>query len=378
MANEKLFSKTEINNNTFKNRYVVAPMTRISAEQDGRANERMRNYYERYAKGGFSAIISEGIYIDDRYSQGYADQPGLSSAEHVNSWKPVVDAVHKHSVLFLAQLMHAGGQSQANRYTDETIAPAPVAPKGEQLGFYGGSGPYQTPKAMTDEDIQQVKEAFVQSALRAKEAGFDGVEIHGANGYLLDEFLTDYFNQRQDSYGPSLTNRLRFIRETITDIRNAVGPDFVVGIRISQIKVSDAEHKWAEGEQDAETIFSELGKTALDYIHVTDKDAAAPAFGNQSRTLAQAAKDFSGLPVIANGKLGDPEKAETLLKDNHADFVSLGTSALANPDLPNKVYNHHEIKPFDFENTLLPKAYVKDHELQMEIIHEEKFNGCCK
>ena len=368
MTQEKLFSNTVIKNTTLKNRYVVAPMTRISAEQDGRANETMQKYYERYAKGGFSAIISEGIYLDESYSQGYDDQPGLAREDHVKAWKHVVESVHEHGSLMIAQLMHAGGQSQGNRYTNETIAPSPIAPKGEQLGFYGGSGPFQTPKAMTEQDIHQVKDAFVQSAVRAKEAGFDGVEIHGANGYLLDQFLTDYLNQRQDFYGNSIDNRLRLIKEIITDIRDAVGSDYIVGIRISQIKVTDPNHKWAEGEKEAKRIFSDLGKTSLDYIHVTDKDATVAAFGNNSRTLTQAAKDFSNLPIIANGMLGDPEKAEKLLELNQADLISLGTSALANPDLPNKVNKGLELNPFDFENTLLPQAKVKEHELNMEII----------
>ncbi|QFT87407.1 NADH oxidase [Bacillus sp. THAF10] len=365
---DKLYSNTAIKNKAFKNRYIVAPMTRISAEQDGRANDTMTIYYERYAKGGFGSIISEGIYIDESYSQGYDDQPGLTREDHVQAWKSVVDTVHKHDAIMIAQLMHAGGQSQGNAYTSETIAPSAIPPKGEQLGFYGGSGPFQTPKAMTETDIEQVKDAFVQSALRAKEAGFDGVEIHGANGYLLDQFLTDYLNHRQDQYGGSKENRLRFILEIIEQIRNAVGSDFIVGIRISQIKVADPNHKWEGGETEAEYIFSQLGQSSLDYIHVTDGDAASPAFGENTRTLAQAAVEFGKLPVIANGGLGDPEKADKMLKDHQVDFVSLGTSALANPDLPNKAQKGMPLEAFDFEKILLPIAKVKELELEMDIV----------
>ncbi|MCA1054409.1 NADH:flavin oxidoreductase [Rossellomorea aquimaris] len=368
MTQEKLFSRKVIKNKPFKNRYVVAPMTRISAEQDGRANDTMEKYYERFAKGGFGAIISEGIYLDERYSQGYDDQPGLATEDHIEAWKPVVDAVHKHDSLMIAQLMHAGGQAQGNAYTDETISASNVPPKGEQLGFYGGSGPFKTPKAMTQHDIEQVKDAFVQSAVRAKQAGFDGVEIHGANGYLLDQFLTDYINHREDQYGGSKENRLRIILEIIQEIRDAVGSNYIVGIRISQIKVADPNHKWAEGENEAEYIFSQLGQSSLDYIHVTDGDANKPAFGENTRTLAQAAKDFGDLPVIANGQLGDPDKAEALLKEDQADLVSLGTSALANPDLPNKVKKGMELNVFNFEKILLPQAKVKELELEMEIV----------
>ncbi|ASF40561.1 NADH:flavin oxidoreductase [Halobacillus halophilus] len=368
MKFEHLFSDIHVKNVSLTNRFVVAPMTRISAFDNGHANEKMRRYYERFAKGGFSTIITEGIYTDEKYSQGYYNQPGLANDEQMKTWEPVVETVHQEGAHLIAQLMHAGGQSQGNAYTEDTIAPSENAPKGEQLGFYGGSGPFQTPKKMTEEDIKQVKESFVQSAQRAKSAGFDGVELHGANGYLLDQFLTDYLNDREDQYGGSVENRLRLFIEVIQDVRKAVGEEFMIGIRMSQIKVSDPEHKWAEGEDEAEYIFSTLGKSSLDYIHVTDGDGSAPSFGKDSRTLAQAAKDFSGLPVIANGKLGDPVRAEKVLEGKQADLVSLATSALANPDLPNKVQLGQDLNEFDFESTLLPQADIKDHELQMELV----------
>ncbi|GGF25627.1 NADH:flavin oxidoreductase [Halobacillus andaensis] len=367
MNYHQLYSTFNFKDKTIDNRFVVAPMTRISAEDDGRANVTMKKYYERYAKGGFSTVISEGIYPDDKNSQGYYNQPGLANGSHTESWKPVVDAVQDNGALFIAQIMHAGGQSQGNPYTNETIAPSAVAPKGEQLEFYGGEGSFPQPRAMTEEDINQTKEAFVQSCLRAKEAGFDGVELHGANGYLLDQFLTDYLNQRDDQYGGSVDNRLRLIVELIEDVREVVGNEYIVGIRISQAKVADGEHKWAGGEKEAEQIFTKLGVTSLDYIHVTDADGAQPSFGEETRTLAQAAKEFSHLPVIANGQLGDPEKAETVLNNNEADLISIGTGALANPDLPHKVKKGIKLEEFDFQNTLLPKAYVKEHELEKEL-----------
>ncbi|UOR10542.1 oxidoreductase [Halobacillus amylolyticus] len=368
MTYSHLFSDIKLAGHSLDNRFVVAPMTRISAKSDGRADDRMKRYYERFAKGGFSTVITEGIYPDDKYSQGYYNQPGLANDDHTASWKPVVESVQKHGATFIAQLMHAGGQSQGNAYTDQTVGPSEIEPKGEQLGFYGGTGPFKTPKSMTEQDIKDVKEAFVQSALRAREAGFDGVELHGANGYLLDQFLTDYLNSREDQYGGSLENRVRLMLEVIQDVRKAVGEDYTVGIRISQGKVADAAHKWADGEKEAEYIFSKLGATSLNYIHVTDGDATEPSFGEGTRTLAKAAKDFGKLPVIANGKLGDPDKAEKFLEEEQADLVSLGTSALANPDFPHKVQQEKRLLEFDFENTLLPQAEIKDHEINMELV----------
>ncbi|NMH70036.1 NADH:flavin oxidoreductase [Bacillus sp. RO3] len=363
----KLFSKGNLGAGLTKNRYIVAPMTRVSAEENGIPNEIMENYYERFAKGGFGVIITEGIYTDKRYSQGYFNQPGIVDQEQTDAWRKIVQTAHNHGALMIAQLMHAGGQSQGNPYQDTTKAPSAIAPRGEQLGFYGGSGDFPIPEAMTGEEIEAVKKSFVESAVNAKEAGFEGVEIHGANGYLLDQFLTDYLNERDDEYGGALDNRLRLMIEVIHEVRSAVGEDFVIGIRVSQGKVADQGYKWPEGQNAAEVIFTSLGKTELDYIHTTDGDGAVSSFGEGGMTLAEAATFYSRLPVIANGQLGDPSKAEGLLQKQHAEFISLGTSALANPDLPNKVDKGIDLKGFDFEKILLPQAYVKEYELQMNI-----------
>ncbi len=367
MAYENLFTKKQLGKLSLNNRFIVAPMTRITATDDGSATTTMRDYYERFAKGGFGAVITEGIYTDELYSQGYHNQPGLTNKNHVETWKNVVAAVHEYGTAIIAQLMHAGGQSQGNAYTDVTVAPSEVAPKGEQLGFYGGSGTFDTPRALTLDEIKEARHSFVSAARHAKEAGFDGVEIHGANGYLLDQFLTDYLNHRTDEYGGPIENRLKLFTEIIEDVRTEVGSDFTVGIRISQIKVADPAYKWPEGEKSAQTVFSTLNETNLDYIHVTDPDATQSTFGDGTKSLAAAAKAFSTLPVIANGQLDDPEKASQLIMNEDADFISLGTSALANPDYPNRLASGKELKTFDFESTLLPLAYIKDHEINVEI-----------
>ncbi len=367
MVYENLYTKKQLGKLSLKNRFIVAPMTRITATDDGSATTTMRNYYERFAKGGFGAVITEGIYTDELYSQGYLNQPGLTNKNHIETWKNVVAAVHEYDTAIIAQLMHAGGQSQGNAYTDVKVAPSEVAPKGEQLEFYGGSGTFATPKSLSLDEITEVRHSFIEAARHAKAAGFNGVEIHGANGYLLDQFLTDYLNLRTDEYGGCIENRLKLITEIIEDVRKEVGADFTVGIRISQIKVADPTYKWTEGETSAETVFSTLNKTDLDYIHVTDPDATQSAFGDGTKSLTAAAKAFSALPVIANGQLGDPDKATQLIANKDADFISLGTSALANPDYPNRLANNKQLKPFDFETTLLPLAYIKDHEINVDI-----------
>ncbi len=363
-----LFSAQKVNEDVIQNRWVVAPMTRISAEDDGTANKRMLAYYERYAKGGFGAIITEGIYTDKKYSQGYLNQPGLASEAQRDAWKPIVKTVQQHETKMIAQLMHAGGQSQGNRYSDETAAPSAIPPKGEQLGFYGGSGPFMTPKEMTKQEIDEAKEGFVKAARYAKEAGFDGVEIHGANGYLLDQFLTDYLNKREDEYGGSLEKRLRLPVEVIQAVRKETGKDYMVGIRVSQAKVADATHKWAGGQKDAEVIFSALAEAGVDYIHVTDADGAAPGFGEGTMTMAEAARTYGNVRVIANGQLNQPDTALKMIEEEQTDFISLGTGALANPDFPNRMRQGKAFDEFNFKEILLPQAEVKDKELEMPVL----------
>ncbi|GGF93372.1 NADH:flavin oxidoreductase [Paenibacillus abyssi] len=357
-----LLSDIQIGNMKLKNRIGLAPMTRISATEDGQATEIMQKYYESFARGGYGLLITEGAYPDEAYSQGYFNQSGIANDKHVAAWKKVTEAVHQAGSKIIVQLMHAGAQGQGNTYKEKFIAPSTTPAKGEQLPFYVGEGPYYAPKPMTKEDIQDVIQGFVEAAKHAKAAGFDGVEIHGANGYLLDEFLTDYMNQRTDEYGGSTENRVRLLVEVSKAVRAAVGSDFVVGIRISQGKVSDYNHKWANGEKDAEIIFSSLSEAGLDYIHVTEYDAARPAFEGTEHSLAALAKKHGSVPVIANGNLEDPDKAEQFLAQGEADLITLGKGALANHDWPQRIVNGQPLQPFNPE-ILGPKANIKEQEI---------------
>jgi 2,4-dienoyl-CoA reductase-like NADH-dependent reductase (Old Yellow Enzyme family) len=361
----KLFESLNISNTELKNRVGLAPMTRTSATEDGLATNQMANYYAKFAKGGFGLIITEGTYPDEQYSQGYNDQPGIANDKQVEEWRNVISSVHENGAKIFCQLMHAGALSQGNRYKNETIGPSAVKPKGEQLGFYGGSGEFPVPKEMTLEDIKEVIQHFAEAAKRAKQAGFDGIEIHGANGYILDQFLTDYTNNRTDQYGGSTENRVRLLVEVLEAVREEVGNDYPVGIRISQGKVNDYEHKWANGENDADIIFSSLSKTGIDFIHVTEYDALNPAFEENGPTLAAFAKKYGKVPVFANGKLHEPNKAEEIIKKGEADVITIGTGALANPDWVNKVQRDGTINEFTPEKFLHPNAKIKEFEEEL-------------
>ncbi|WP_024875058.1 NADH:flavin oxidoreductase [Saccharomonospora piscinae] len=348
---------------TLPNRVAVAPMTRISATGDGRATSRMAAYYARFARGGFGLVITEGVYPDDQYSQGYRNQPGLATAAQARAWRPVVDAVHEAGGAIVAQLMHAGGQAQSNEHREHTVGPSAIAPRGEQLPTYRGSGPFPTPRALTLAEIAEVRRGFVAAARRAVEAGFDGVELHGANGYLLDQFLTDYTNQRTDHYGGGVENRLRLAAEICDDVLQAVGSETTVGIRISQTKVGDREHRWAGGSKDAEIVFSGLGQVGPHYVHTTEPDATAAAFDDGRETLAEHARQHSGVPVLANGGLGDAEMARAVLRSGGADVVSLGKAALTDRDWVRTARDGRGPAPRALFDLLAPLADIKDSEL---------------
>lgn len=216
---------------------------------------------------------------------------------------------------------------------------------------------------MTVEDIKQVRAAFVTAARMAVDAGFDGVEIHGANGYLLDAFLTDYLNTRTDGYGGGVANRVRLAAEVCGDVAAAVGADIAVGIRISQGKVSDNGHRWAGGEDDAAEIFTALADTGIDYVHTTEYRALAPAFSDTTKPLAKLAKQYSRLSVIANGHLDDPNDAATMVDAGAADVVALAKPALANRDWPHRVQTGQPLSADLPADLLGPLATVKDSEI---------------
>ncbi|MGZ0747063.1 oxidoreductase [Haloparvum sp. AD34] len=360
MASDPLFDDVTVDDLHLDNRLALAPMTRTSATADGHATTQMRDYYAKFARGGFSLLVTEGVHPDTAHSQGYDNQPGLATDAQAASWEPVVDAVHDEGSAVLAQLMHAGALSQGNRYEDETVAPSAVSPKGEQLPIYGGEGEFPTPRALDVDELDEIRAAFVAAAERAVDAGFDGVEVHGANGYLLDQFLTDYTNERDDEYGGSVANRVRFPAEVVEAVVEATPADFVVGVRASQTKVNDDAHEWAD-EAQAETVFGALTDAGADYVHVTEPDVRTPAIGDEGPTLTELAAEHADAPVIANGSLGAPEDARDAVAAG-ADLVAQATPALANPDWPNRVARDEPLDEFDFEATLLPTAEIDESE----------------
>ncbi|RZN22909.1 NADH:flavin oxidoreductase [Bradyrhizobium sp. Leo121] len=341
-----LFTPLKLAELTLRNRLAVAPMTRVSATSEGNPAQRMSDYYAAFAEGGFGLVITEGLYTDKAYSQGYLFQPGLSDEAQGDGWRPIVERVHGHGARMIAQLMHAGALSQGSIYRKDTRGPSAVRPKGQQMAFYRGTGEYPMPVAMSRGEISEAVGGFAKAACLAKESGFDGVEIHGANGYLLDQFLTEGINLRDDRYGGDIEARLRLIAEVAQAVRDAVGPQFVVGVRISQGKVNDFVHKWSGSEDEAARIFGLVGRLPIDYLHTTEFEAWRPAFG-AGASLAALAKKHVAIPVLANGSLHDPEQAAGLIESSEADFISLGRGALTHPDWPRRVTAGASLEAFD-------------------------------
>ncbi|WP_149261343.1 tRNA-dihydrouridine synthase [Actinomadura sp. K4S16] len=331
------------------NRMAVAPMTRVSAAPDGTPTPEIAEYYAEFARGGFGLIITEGVYTDAAYSQGYLNQPGLVSERHTAAWREVTTGVHEAGGSIVAQLMHAGALSQGNPYRDDTAGPSAVVPQGVRMPEYGGHGPWPAPKEMSPADIKEAVDGFVAAAVNARQAGFDGVEVHGANGYLLDQFLTDYTNQREDSYGGTVADRVRLMAEVVAAIRAEVGPDWCVGVRVSQTKVNDFRYRWPGGAHDAEVIFAALTEAGATYLHVASegRNWLDSAQLERGLTVTGLARRVSGLPVIANGGMHDPELSAQVLADGHADLVSIARGALVHPDLPRRLAEGREPERFD-------------------------------
>lgn len=345
MKQHPIFRKANIWQRALINRAVVAPMSRVSGTADGLATDEMMHYYAAFATGGFGVIITEGIYTDVYASKSYNNQPGLTNAAQYTSWEKVTRAVHRSPTLIFAQLMHGGALSQCS---GNTLAPSPVKPVGVKLTPYGGGGDFPLPEEMDLTDIQTMQQGFIDSAVNAHKAGFDGIEIHGANGYLLDQFLTPELNHRNDQYGGTMQNRFRAIAEIIDGIKASVPQGFIIGLRISEGKVNDLTYRWAHGIETAQELANEIKRSQPDYVHVAVQTGEweRDSFYGAGSSLALVIREATGILVIANGGFHNLNKAETALNNNHADLLAIGKAALADPHWVVKTLRELPVIPF--------------------------------
>ena len=329
---EKLFEPIKIGPMEVKNRFVMAPMVTNYCESDGTVTERLKAYHKARAKGGIGLIIVEATYVHP-CGKGFSNELGIYKDELIDGLKGLVDEVHQYGTKIAVQLYLSGRQSYTAVTGAPLIAPSPIpCPVCQEM-----------PREMTREDINNMIEAYGEGARRAKAAGFDAVEIHGAHGYLINQFLSAYSNKRTDEYGGSLETRARFPLEVLKKVREVVGDNFPILYRMSSV-----EHVPEGLTIEDTTEFSKmLVENGVDAIHVSGGVYQSAAMIIQPAAIPQgvyvenatAIKEAIGgkVPVIVVGRIKDPAMAEEIIESGKADMIAMGRAFLADEELPSKL-----------------------------------------
>jgi N-ethylmaleimide reductase len=336
-----LFEPYKLGPLTLPHRMVMAPLTRSRARQPGNVPTLLNACY--YAQRASAAlIISEATQVSMQ-GQGYAWTPGIHSREQIDGWRLVTDAVHEAGGRIFLQLWHVGRISHPSLQPDKMlpVAPSAITPAGEAFieneKGEGELAPFVRPRALQIEEMPYLVQQYARGARNALAAKFDGVEVHGANGYLIDQFISSSTNHRSDAYGGSIENRARLLMEVLEAVSEVWGPDRV-GLRLSPLgslnDISDAEPEATFG-----AIAQKLSDFRFAYLHIVNPGAAAIEKGEApgaraQRMLALMRKKYRGTLIIAGGF--DHDTAEAWLKQSKADLIAFGRKFLANPDLPDR------------------------------------------
>jgi 2,4-dienoyl-CoA reductase-like NADH-dependent reductase (Old Yellow Enzyme family) len=346
-----LFTPFAVKSLKLRNRFAMAPMTRAFSP-GGVPRENVAEYYRKRAAGGTGLIITEGTLIPDPAAGPDTRVPHIHGSESLDGWKGVVDAVHSEGSSIIPQLWHLGVQrGEQPRLNPEvtTVSPSGLGLDGNPLG-----------RAFTSADLDQLVQYWVDAAVNAKSVGFDGVELHGAHGYLLDEFLWQTTNVRDDRFGGSLEARTRFPAEVVAAIRAEVGDDFAIVYRYSQWKAGFYDAKIARSPQELENVLTPLVNAGVDVFHPSTRRHWEPEFPELSGTegvrgLAGWTKEITGLPTITVGSVGLDKVFDGAWGDDAAsgttglepllaqfereefDIVAVGRALLADPEWVHKV-----------------------------------------
>ena len=334
MENLKLLSPYKLGNIELKNHVVMSPMTRSRAIGNI-PNDLIATYYGQRAGAGL--IVTEGTSPSPN-GLGYSRIPGAFSQEQVAGWKKVTEVVHsKNSKIFL-QLMHSGRIGHISNLPAgaEVLGPSAVQAAGKIWADEGGLVEHTVPRAMTLEDIEKTKLEYIKASTNAIEAGFDGVELHGANGYLLEQFLSPFSNIRDDNYGGSIENRCRFVLEVIDGVAGAIGKD-KLGIRLSPYGVASDMPHYPEIDSEYSYLAEELNKRGIVYVHLVDHSAmGAPEV---PLSIKQTIREkFHNTIILAGGF--NKESAEVALHSGLGDLVAIGRPFINNPDLVERFINN--------------------------------------
>lgn len=346
MMKDALFQPIKLGKLELKNRIVMPPMTRSRATQPGNcANDMMAAYYAQRASAGL--IVAEGTQISP-LGQGYAWTPGIYSEEKIAGWKKVTDAVHAKQGTIFAQLWHVGRVT----HPDNTGGEQPIsssALKAQNVKVFVDNGQQEPgfvdvvePREMSKQDIQEVIEQYRQAALNAIEAGFDGVELHAANGYLINQFIDSEANNRTDEYGGSIENRLRFLAQVVAAMTDAIGADRV-GVRLAPFtSLNGTVDKTPVETYTAAAAL--LNKLNVVYLHIAEVDwDDAPETPIEFKQAIRQA--YQGTIIYA-GRY-DSDKAAQAINDGLADMIGFGRPFIANPDLPNRIKHDYPLATHD-------------------------------
>ncbi len=326
---KNIFSPIRIGQLEIPNRLVVPAMVMNFCNTDGTATERYTVYHEAKAKGGWGLIITEDYAVSPT-GKGFPNIPGLWSDDQIASHAKFTQRIHESGGLIFAQIYHAGRQTSQFCIGSQPVAPSPIAcPMIQEI-----------PRELNHDGIAEIVEQFGQCARRAKEAGFDGIEIHGGHGYLIAQFMSLYSNKRTDAYGGNLTNRMRFPLEILTNIRAKVEKDFPVIFRMS----GDELVPGGRNIEDTKAIARMLEEAGIDALHISAGTygsfygIAPPAAISHGwiTDYAREVKSVVQIPVITVGRINDPFLAEEVLASGKADLVAMGRASLADPEFPNK------------------------------------------
>lgn len=355
MSPSLLLSSTQLGPLTLANRAVMSPMTRSRAVEANTPNDLMAQYYAQRADAGL--IITEGTSPSPN-GTGYARIPGLWNEHQATAWKKITDGVHARGGHIFVQLMHTGrvGHPANLPAGGAVLAPSAVPLEGKMHTDAQGPQPYPTARAMTSQEVEAAIAEFVTAARLAVTAGFDGVELHGANGYLMEQFLSPQTNQRTDEWGGSIVKRQAFVVKASKAVADAIGGERV-GIRLSPYGANAGMKPYPEVDETYLTLVPQLLAAGLQYIHVVDHSAmGAPAVPESLKQ--QMRKAWTHTFILAGGLSG--ETGEARLQEGNADLVAFGRAFLANPDLIARLRNNLPLNPPDMATlyTPGPKGYT--------------------
>lgn len=336
-----IFSDYKIGDLTLDNRIVMAPMTRGFADNEtGEVNYLVADYYGKRARYGTGLIITEGIAINE-LAKGTYGIPGIFTHCQTLSWQKVTREVHQYKTKIFAQLWHVGRVSHQEILRGNTpVAPSPIGARGK---VHRLRQPFQTPKALTNMEVYQIIDDYRDAARNAMEAGFDGVEIHAAHGYLIDQFISEKTNDRQDEFGGSLRNRLRFLDLIIKEVKKVV-PKNRISIRVSEKKDDDKDYVWEYPEEMVCAITGILAKHQLKMLHPSVENYG-DILQNDPRSLHALFRQYWSETLIAVGNI-ETDKSSNIIEENQADLIAFGQLFISNPDLVVRLKANQEIFPY--------------------------------